>query len=481
MSSLAALVPEAARQWPDNVAVIDRQRSVTYRELDELAGGIAAELAAIGARPGDLVALQLDKSIEAIAAIHGVLRLGCAYVPVDPASPPERAATIVKDAGPSAIVLDTKAARRWGTPGPPVPALALPATSGSVGAFPPDMAANHPQNEGDLAYVLYTSGSTGEPKGVELTHGNALAFVDWAVDAFGISERDRLSGHAPLHFDLSILDVFASAAAGATLALVPKTVSRFPADQAAWIADTGITVWYSVPTALALMLSRVDLTALDLDALRLVLFAGEVFPPRYLRQLMDAVPHPEYWNLYGPTETNVCTAYHVAEPPDPDGPPVPIGRAVCGDTAAVVDDELVVTGPTVARGYRGGARFAGSYRTGDRVVDDGTGCFRFVGRMDAQVKVRGHRVELGEVEAALLRHPAVTDGAVVAIPDELFSNRLVAFAVADTETEQDIARHLTAALPAAMVPELVRVVVVLPRTSTGKVDRRALIADFLDP
>jgi acyl-coenzyme A synthetase/AMP-(fatty) acid ligase len=212
-----------------------------------------------------------------------------------------------------------------------------------------------------------------------------------------------------------------------------------------------------------------------------VLFAGEVFPIRYLAALMEAVPAPDYWNLYGPTETNVCTAYRVPAPPALDDPPIPIGWPVCGDAAMVTDDgELVITGPTVARGYRGGPRFSDrTFHTGDRVTVDPSGCLRYVGRVDDQVKVRGHRVELGEVEAALVQHPAVEDGAVVAVPDELVTNRLVAFAVGAAIDVRALRRHLAQALPAAMVPDSVVVVVDLPRTSTGKVDRRALIADLL--
>jgi acyl-coenzyme A synthetase/AMP-(fatty) acid ligase len=211
------------------------------------------------------------------------------------------------------------------------------------------------------------------------------------------------------------------------------------------------------------------------------------------------------WNLYGPTETNVCTAHRVVTAPHPDSAPVPIGRPVAGDRARIVGDdgepvapgtigELVVSGPTVALGYRNApdltaARFTvdasgvRSYRTGDRVVEAHDGTLSYIGRTDDQVKTRGHRVELGEVEVALLQHPDVSDGAVVAVPDELVTNRLVAFVElvpSSTTTSAEIMRHVAARLPSPMVPERVDVVR-LPRTSTGKIDRAGLVRSAQQP
>jgi amino acid adenylation domain-containing protein len=501
--TLAELLPVAATQWPDRVAVVDGERTSTYRELDALAARVATALAAGGVQPGDLVGIHLPKSLEAVAVIHAVLRLGAAYVPLDSGAPAARLAVIARDASPRTIVVNRRTARVWTPTGNATASPALLDIADATRARPPDATPQRPvfpPAPDDLAYVLYTSGSTGAPKGVEITHANSLAFVDWAVDAFSLDSADRLAAHAPFHFDLSVFDLFAAASVGAALVLVPKSVSRFPVDQARWIEAERVTVWYSVPTALSLLVTKADLFSLDLSALRLVLFAGEVFPVRHLATLMAAVPHAQHWNLYGPTETNVCTAYHVDVAPDPEGEPVPIGWPVSGDHVRVVGDddrpvapgsvgELIVTGPTVAVGYRGApeltaARFLDSadgphrsYRTGDRVVADSRGCLRFVGRVDAQVKTRGHRVELGEIEIALLRHPDVDDGVVVAVPDELVTNRLVAFVVATAGREpkpMDILRHLATLLPAAMVPERVMLTAVLPRTSTGKADRALL-------
>ena len=165
--------------------------------------------------------------------------------------------------------------------------------------------------EQDLAYILYTSGSTGDPKGIMHTHRSALAFARWAADEYGLRPADRLSNHAPLHFDLSTFDLFAGALAGATTVIIPEAVTRFPASVSKLMQDERISVWYSVPFALTQMLLRGNIGARDLTDLRWLLFAGEVFPTKYLRQLMAALPHVRFSNLYGPTETNVCTYYHV--------------------------------------------------------------------------------------------------------------------------------------------------------------------------
>jgi amino acid adenylation domain-containing protein len=354
----------------------------------------------------------------------------------------------------------------------------------------------------DLAYVLYTSGSTGRPKGVMLSHGNAAAFVDWAVADVGLGVDDRVSSHAPFHFDLSVFDLYATATAGACLVLVPATISVFPSQVARFIRDEHITVWYSVPSVLTMLVERGGLVRGDLPQLRTVIFAGEVFPVRFLRRLMDLLPHARFLNWYGPTETNVCTAHEVVRPPAPDGPEIPIGKAIAGVDAYVVDDdgrpvqpgtigELLVRGPTVMQGYwadaerttralvpdvRPGHPRGVAYRTGDLVWEEPDGTLRYVGRRDHQIKTRGHRVELGDIEAAFLAHPSVHECAVVPVPDVHVTNLIRAVIVSNVD-ELSLRRHGMATLPPYMIPDEFVLVDALPKTSTGKIDRQALRAD----
>jgi amino acid adenylation domain-containing protein len=348
----------------------------------------------------------------------------------------------------------------------------------------------------DLAYILYTSGSTGVPKGVALTHRNGLAFVRWAVEEFTVTDTDRVASLAPLHFDLSVFDVFASAAAAATLVLAPRRVSVFPAELAGFVRSRQITVWYSAPSALTLLLRHGRPGLRDLAGLRVILFAGEVFPAPRLAELAELAPHARLANLYGPTETNVCTWTQVRRPVDP-ATPVPIGRPIPGVSTAVIGDdgtpvepgdvgELYVRGPTVMRGYwndpdrtdRVLVRLPGtqdlSYATGDLVRVDGTGVHHFLGRRDDQVKSAGNRIELGEIETVLHSHPSVAECAVLAVPDPDITNRIVGCVVAPGASAAQIARHCAERLPPYMVPHRFELLDSLPKTSTGKTDRRVL-------
>jgi acyl-coenzyme A synthetase/AMP-(fatty) acid ligase len=339
-----------------------------------------------------------------------------------------------------------------------------------------------------------------------LTHRNALTFVDWAVAAFRLEPDDRMSSHAPLHSDLSIFDVFGALRAGACVALVPEDISPFPGTLAEWIHRERITVWYSVPSALIRLSVHGRLERWTFDTLRAVLFAGEVFALKHLRQLMDQLPHAELYNLYGPTETNVCT-YHRVTRPLGDISSLSIGRA-CENTEVFALDEggapieagqegeLFVRGPTVMAGYWGDqsktemalgrnplqpAYSELAYRTGDIVRLEQDGTYTFLGRRDHMVKSRGYRIELGEVEHVLHAHDAVREAVVVATPDDEIGARLSAVVAAHEATTVS-ARALQAfcatRLPRHMVPETIVFRDALPLTSTGKADRIALTAMF---
>jgi amino acid adenylation domain-containing protein len=341
--------------------------------------------------------------------------------------------------------------------------------------------------DSDLAYILYTSGSTGKPKGVCISHRNALAFIEWARTTVGARAGDRFASHAPFHFDLSVFDLYVSFACGGTTCIIPEGAAYAPQLLVEFIREEQITIWYSVPTALTLMLEHGELLDLEPLPMRAVIFAGEPFPIKPLRRIRERWPELRLFNFYGPTETNVCTAYEVGTIDPERIHPVPIGTASSGDCVwAVKEDgthagvgeegELLVSGPTVMVGYWGEAPHDGPYRTGDivRLLPDGN--YEYIGRRDHMVKVRGYRIEMGDIEAALLAHPGLRAAAVV-VSGESIKTRIVAFAVASgasRPTVLQLKRHCADRLPRYMIIDDVRYVEALPRTANGKIDRLAL-------
>jgi amino acid adenylation domain-containing protein len=520
-SLLDDLLHAAARSNPEHPAVEDGDRTLTYAALDARTNQLARLLVEVGVGPGDRVGILLEKSLESIVAIYGILKTGATYVPLDRNAPNSRLSHIMRDCGIAVLVTSERTAPKWAelvSNGSSVQFVVLNATAEKVAARVPDGAiavgledldrcdsADLPAASvsSDLAYILYTSGSTGVPKGVMLSHQNALGFVEWAADEIGLVPEDRVSSHAPIHFDLSIFDVFSACCAGASLVLVSEKVAKFPFEVVRFIERSQISVWYSVPSILTMMVERGNIAEHDLTSLRSVIFAGEVFHTGHLRQLMAALPAARFTNLYGPTETNVCTYFHVPTLPETQTKPIPIGRAITGvDVVAVTEDglaaapgevgELYVHGPTVTRGYwgdpeksarslvpmPGGPEGAMAYRTGDLVRQDGDGEYLFIGRRDLQVKTRGHRVELGDVEAAIYANPAVVECAVIAVPDDSISNRLVGFAVVKGDAdEMGILGDCGRRVPHYMVPEAMRLCATLPKTSTGKIDRQMLLQE----
>jgi amino acid adenylation domain-containing protein len=532
---LQHLLRESAARTPRSPAVASGERFLSYDELDRLSNQVARALLARGVAPGDRVGILAPKSAASVVGAFGVLKAGACYVPLDPGSPAARLSGIMRDSGMSVVLADAGTAHQAAAvaatvPGlPNVPGLHSVIVTGpdwdsgerratrtlpsAPAVLPWDAVLAGPDGplgadralETDLAYILYTSGSTGVPKGVMISHRASLTFVEWAAACAGLEPGDRVCSPAPLHFDLSVFDVFATCRAGACLVAAPKTTTMFPVRLAEWMQAERISVWYSVPSVLTMLVTRADLSRFDLSGLRAIIFAGEVFPARHLSRLMAELPGARYFNWYGPTETNVCTSFEVqAQGRAGLAGPVPIGTACANtDVFAVSGEgrrvsapgevgELYVRGPSLMRGYWGQPEKTRqvlvanpfqrcydepAYRTGDLVTLDSHGSYVFLGRRDGMVKTRGYRVELGEVEAALYEHPAVREAAVLPVPDEVVGSRLQAvISVNDSDslTRAEVLEHCRRRLPGYMVPDVVEFREALPRTSTGKVDRTQL-------
>ncbi|MFF1717389.1 amino acid adenylation domain-containing protein [Streptomyces sp. NPDC058268] len=485
---LHQLVIDSARRSPEAPAVRSPQGVYSYRELDALADRYAAALHRRGVRPGDRVVLWSHKTLEAIALMQGALRVGAIYAPVSAANPAARVLRISDSCSPALVVADGDGLRRahatdWPASAPLVGFADLAQEAGTDDA--PPAYENEPD---DPAYILYTSGSTGEPKGVCISHRNALSFIRWATAEIGVTPDDRLSNHAPFNFDLSVFDLYAAFLAGASVFLVPEGLAYDPVQLGALLRREEISVWYSVPSALTLMMQRGDLLAGDPPkALRACVFAGEPFPIQQVHELRKAWPDVRMYNWYGPTETNVCTSYEVTDRDLGSTRALPIGTAVSGDLIRLHpprsrEGEIVVTGPTVMLGYWGQEPHKGAYFTGDIGRMGADGMLEYVGRRDHMVKVRGHRIELGDIEAVVADAPTVSSAACAVVGTGLDA-KLHAFVVASGDERPgllDLKRDCATRLPLYMVIDAVHVVPELPLTANGKTDRPALVAALAD-
>lgn len=522
------LLIDSAREYPDKEAARFEGRALTYAQLDQMTNQVAATLRTAGVQRGDRVGIYVHKSLASIISVFGIMKAGGVYVPLDPNAPAKRLAYITRNCDIKAMLTSTEQLSNLqqffseGTPlgniiltddknqgAPEFPTGVSVISWSSVLQQNPGVAPPAESIETDLAYILYTSGSTGDPKGVMISHRTIFTFINWCSDRFQITPEDRVTSHAPLHFDLSTFDIYATIQAGATIVLVPEKLSVFPVRLVQLLQEERITVTYLVPSILSMMVNYGKLYAHDLSKLRIILFAGEVFPIKYLRELVAAIPQADYYNLYGPTETNVCTYYQV-QPRDLEPErtqPVPIGIAcenmevfAVGDDGQLVTEkgkegELWARGSCVAQGYWGDAEKTArnfvrnthqpyfeetAYRTGDIVTlhDDGVN-WVYIGRRDHMIKSRGYRIELGEIEAAFYSHKGVKEVAAVAVPDDIVGNRIKAFVVPMDHnglTVKELESHAAQKLPRYMVPESIEFRDELPKTSTGKINRPLLAA-----
>jgi amino acid adenylation domain-containing protein len=454
----------------------------------------------------------MNKGLESAVSIYGIMKSGGAYVPLDPFAPANRIQYVIEDCGIRHLITNELKGDQINqilSQGAELESLiGVSSIEGPRNIPWVEVQEISPEpldlnlTEQDLAYILYTSGSTGNPKGIMHTHRSGLSFPEWAAGEYSLSGADRLSNHAPLHFDLSTFDFFASSIVGATTVIIPEALTKFPANLSKLIEDERISVWYSVPFALIQLMQRGGLDARDFSALRWLIFAGEVFPTKHLRQLMSMLPTVRFSNLYGPTETNVCTYYHLPGIPESDES-IPIGVPCANVEDLVVDSddiqvppgesgELLIRGGVVMKGYWGQPEktangfyhrrvFEGFddlfYRTGDLVRLDETGNYRYLGRKDRQIKTRGYRVELDEVEVAILAHSTVGEAAAYPVPDDQGSNLIVASVIPKPDidlTEPELVEHLKGRLPPYAIPVKINILSDFPRTSTGKINRREL-------
>jgi amino acid adenylation domain-containing protein len=479
---LVSLFLRSAERFPNHLALEVEEATVTYEELQERALRIAGSL--LAQEPGGaLTAVYGARSVETFAGILGILLRGHGYVPLNPRFPPLRNAEILERSGCRSVVVadaHVDAVREVTMLLADPPSLVV-SENGDAGV---DLPVSGPETP---AYLLFTSGSTGRPKGVLVRQANVAAFLDAVVGRYDLNENDRMSQLFDLTFDLSAFDLFATWQHGACLCCPAPGQLLRPVE---FVVDSRLTVWFSVPST-AMFLERLGgLKPGMFPELRISLFCGEALAAELADAWAAAAPNATLDNLYGPTEATIaCTAHRWAPGSTPGANGfVPIGEPLGATDAQIVDDELVVSGPQVVDSYWDDPEATGrafltlpdgrrAYRTGDRVRRTGPSApLEYVGRVDNQIKVLGHRVELEEVEAAL-RAEARTDAIAVGWPRTPSGAAGIVAFIANTSLDSAaLRRALSAKLPDYMVPRELRLVDTLPLNANGKLDRKAMLA-----
>lgn len=506
--SLTGIFRRTVKRFGSRPALIAGNETLSYKDLDSRSDEIAATLQRAGIKPGARVGIFRRKNIDTVASIYAILKTGCAYVPIDTKMGSNRLAAVLDDAGLAALIVEPGLAQKvqalittdlcpWLAESEKEDDILRLSSSGSGSSSSLELASGNRNS----AYILYTSGSTGIPKGVQHTHESAMAFVSWAADEFNISCDDRLSCQAPLNFDLTIFDLFVGAMTGASVVLIPDDLAMFPLPVASIIENEEITVWYSVPFALIQLVKHGNLAGRRL-ALREIIFAGERFPPAQLRELAAVLSGVRLTNLFGPTETNVCTYHHLSPDDIASDEFCPIGEPCPYASVAVIDErgadiapgeigELLVGGSSVMTGYLNRPELNEKvfvnriddgtpqryFCTGDLVRTQESGPMRFCGRVDRQTKVRGFRIELDEIEAALANCAGVIAAAAWVESDSngyAEVRAAVATDPASQPTSDSLITAIRSYLPQAAIPTQVIVLADLPRSVNGKVDYASL-------
>lgn len=498
MKHILELLDRTVRRWGSRPAFGDEHITLTWDEVDTAVQRVGTALAqySVQRRP---VALYLDHEAPCLLAMLGTLAAGGFYTVLDTAQPPERVRRITGQLEPALLVTD--AARREAAD---ALGLACPVVemADALNAAPDSFALQTLRNESldtDLAYVLFTSGSTGAPKGVAIQHRAVLAYSAWAAATFGIDETTVFGNQTPFYFSMSVTDLYTSLRTGAQVQVLPRRLFSFPVQLLDYLTVHEVNTLYWVPSALGGVVRWKALDYTALPPLRTILFAGETMPTPYLNYWQAHYPGALFANLFGPTETTDICAYYIVDRAFSDDEPLPIGRACdnCG-LLVLTDDgraaehgavgELCVRGSFLAAGYynmpdKTAERFCPNplqphypeiiYRTGDLVRYDENGLLQYMGRADNQIKHMGYRIELGEIETAAFGQEGLQSCACIY---DAPKDRLVLFFTGRKGLEEDLRVRLAGRLPAYMQPTAYRRLQAMPQNQNGKIDRAALRA-----
>jgi amino acid adenylation domain-containing protein len=502
----------SAEKLPNKEAFKCGNHSLTFTEVKDRMNQLANLLHELGIKKGDRIGIYLNRSIETVIAMYGIMQAGAVYVPLDPKTPIDRTQFLLDDCNIEILISHNSQRKNLKkiivNPHPLKTIIGvkgewdLPTVSWEETTIQSTVFENpFPMMEKDLAYIMYTSGSTGNPKGIMHSHASGLAYARLSADLYQINEQDKIGNHAPIYFDISTLGYFTAPFVGATTVIVTDAHTILPVSLSQLIEKEQLTIWYSVPLALIQILQS-GLEEKNWSSLRWVLYGGEPFPPKYLQTLMTSLPNTRFCNVYGPAEVNQCTYYHIPEPPI-DNTSIPLGK-VWGNTVSLVLDEdgeeihangvgeLLIRSTTMMTGYWQNPtltekglykRIAPNgleeifYKTGDLVEVDQNAQLHFMGRKDHQIKIRGYRVELDAVEAILVAHEKVVESAVFAIKgdDDIMT---INAAVIVQENKEVIIDELTSflkeKLPSYAVPASIKILDTFPRTGSVKVSRSAI-------
>jgi amino acid adenylation domain-containing protein len=497
MTVFNAIMPgfeRSCKQFPENIALYCLDEKVSYQALYQTVLKWSDAFLNEGLK-GKRILIYLDKGTDYVKSIYASLATGAIYIPVDATQPIERILSIIAQAKPDLVITDENKKDTINV----AKTTNFVVTQGTGYFLNKGNKTNLPEQPhkkrdvlyaakpDEIAAILFTSGSTGVPKGVQISHKNLAYFINWATQSLKLTNKDVLSNHASFSFDLSTFDLFAATHVGAATWIITAQQQKFAAGLINGISKYGVTVWYSVPSVLSMMVATKGLDIERTAMLRHVIFAGEVYPIGALRTLKICLPETcSLQNWYGPTETNVCLYHKVTSEDLKKDHPVPIGKPLEG-VDAVIDSinehgELIIYGSCVTPGYSNvvdernsqlHAKFG--HATGDLVYLD-NGFYYYQGRVDDMVKINGHRIELGEINACLSTMAEVKAVTVLCITTD-FQHKLVAYIVPKDNTPISIMRvkqFCSERLPRYMVPNSMKCLSQLPRNTNGKVDTNVL-------